>query len=64
MKRAKIVFERQGIKVLPYPVDFRSSKNISSTIKNPLKWLPSASALDRSSDAIREIIGRIVYRAW
>lgn len=64
MKRAKTVFERQGIKVLPYPVDFKSNKDIKSIIKNPMKWLPSSSALDSSSDAIREIIGRIVYRAW
>ncbi len=64
MKRAKKVFEREGINVLPYPVDFKSSKNISSYLKNPLNWLPSSHNLDRSSKAIREIIGRIIYRSW
>ncbi len=64
MKRAKKVFERQGINVLPYPVDFKSSGNFISSIRNPLKWMPNASSLDRNSKAIREIIGRIIYGAW
>ena len=36
MKRAKKVFEREGITVLPYPVDFKSSKNFSVSLRNPL----------------------------
>ena len=64
MKRAKKIFERKGIKVLPYPVDFKSSGNFISTLYNPLKWIPSASSLNRNSNAIREIIGRIIYKAW
>ena len=64
MKRAKKVFEREGIVVLPYPVDFHSSKSISSSLRNPLKWVPSSSSLSRNSFAIREIIGRIIYRTW
>ena len=62
MKRAKKVFEREGIKVSPYPVDFRTNRNFFSSLRNPLKWIPSASSLNKSSMAIREIIGRIVYR--
>ena len=64
MKRAKKVFERAGINVLPYPVDFKSSRNFVSSLSNPLKWIPSASNLNKSSKAIREIIGRIIYRTW
>jgi len=64
MKRAKKVFERKGIKVLPFPVDFKSKKNTLSLLRNPLKWIPSASGLSKSSFAIREIIGRIIYSAW
>ena len=64
MKRAKKVFERQGIVVIPYPVDFHSSKSLSSSIKNPLKWMPSSSSLSGNSSAIREFIGRIIYRTW
>ena len=64
MKRAKKVFEREGIVVLPYPVDFKSSKSLSSSLRNPLKWVPSSASLNRNSSAIREIIGRIIYKSW
>ena len=64
MKRAKKVFENQGVSVLPYPVDFRSKKSFFSSLLNPLSWIPSSSHLNKSSNAIREIIGRIIYRAW
>ena len=64
MKRAKKIFERQGINVIPYPVDFKSNGNLISSLRNPLKLMPSASGLNKSSTAIREIIGRIMYGAW
>ena len=64
MNRAKRVFEREGISVLPYPVDFRSNKSFSTSLKNPLMWIPNSSYLNRSTIAIREIIGRIIYRSW
>ncbi len=63
MKRAKKVFEKEGINVIPYPVDFKAEENFSSLLKNPIKWMPSASHLKESSVAIREIIGRIIYKA-
>ena len=62
MKRAKKVFEREGIAVFPYPVDFHSNKSILSSLRNPLNWVPSSSSLNSNSIAIREIIGRIIYR--
>ena len=63
MNRAKRVFEREGIIVLPYPVDFRSNKS-SHLLRNPLIWIPNSSSLGKSTSAIREIIGRIIYRSW
>ena len=63
MKRAKKVFEREGMVVLPYPVDFHSSKSLFSSLRNPLNWVPSSSHLSKNSKAIREIIGRIIYRS-
>ena len=64
MKRAKKIFEREGITVLPYPVDFKSSKSFFSLFRNPLNLIPSSFHLHKSSNAIREIIGRIIYQAW
>ena len=65
MKRAKKVFENEGISVQPYPVDFKvGNKSFFSLLRNPLKWVPSSTYLYKSSNAIREIIGRIIYGAW
>ena len=64
MKRAKKVFESEGIIVQPYPVDFKSNVSFHSSFRNPLSWMPSSSSLNKSSRAIREIIGRFVYGAW
>ncbi len=64
MKRAKKVFEREGISVQPYPVDFKSNKSFFSKLQDPLIWVPSAYHFDKSSSAIREIIGRTIYRSW
>ena len=64
MKRAKKVFEREGIFVQPYPVDFKSIRSYKSLFKNPLNFTPDARSLSQSSVAIREIIGRIIYRSF
>ncbi len=64
MNRAKKVFERQGIIVQPYPVDFKINKNLKSSKVNIINFFPSAASLNKSSLAIREIIGRIIYRAF
>ena len=64
MKRAKKLFERQGLLVQPYPVDFRQSKSFIKSLFNPIAWIPSASNLNGSSKAIREIIGRFIYRIF
>ena len=63
MNRAKTIFERNELKVIPFPVDFKSrEKNIINIIKNPLNWLPDANYLASNSIALREIIGRIYYQ--
>ena len=64
MKRAKKVFENEGISVQPYPVDFKSNKSFFSLLRNPLSWMPSSSSFNKSSRAIREIFGRFIYGAW
>ena len=64
MKRAKKVFESEGISVQPYPVDFKSNKSFISSLLNPLSWIPSSYSLNKSSNGIREIIGRFIYKAW
>ncbi len=65
MQRAKRLIERKGIKVRPFPVDFKSSnKSARSPLIYPYNWIPNASRLSSSSTAIREIIGRTFYRTW
>ncbi len=62
MKRAKRLFERQGFVVYPFPVDFKSSR--VTQWQNPYNWIPNSGSLNRSSIALREILGRIIYRSW
>ena len=62
MQRAKKLFERKGFLVHPFPVDFKT-KHISEW-KNPYKWIPNSSSLAKSSQALREILGRIIYSSW
>ena len=62
MQRAKKQFDRQGFSVQPFPVDFKTSK--ISPWQSPYKWIPNASSLSRSSEALRELLGRAIYRSW
>ena len=65
MRRAQRLFERQGLLVLPFPVDFQARGRWAGSLwRDPTQWLPSARALDSSSRALRELIGRFVYRTW
>ena len=65
MPRAKRLFERQGLRVLPFPVDFQASGTLAGNpLADPLNWIPSAKGLDSSSRALREAIGRTLYRSW
>ncbi|KZR93733.1 hypothetical protein MITS9509_00328 [Synechococcus sp. MIT S9509] len=65
MRRAQRMFERQGLTVVPFPVDFQARGQGAGPIwRDPTQWLPTAAALDGSSRALRELLGRLVYRAW
>ena len=58
MYRAKRLFEKQGLIVIPYKVDFKASGNNQVTF---MDFLPSAINLELTEIVIREIIGRIYY---
>ena len=62
MKRAKKLFENQGFLVYPFPVDFKTY--MTSSWQSPYQWIPNSYSLNRSSQALRELIGRIIYRSW
>jgi len=63
MRRAKGLFERQGLVVQPFPVDFQARGRWPGPVwSNPTQWLLSARALDDSSREFRELLGRVVYR--
>ena len=64
MNRAKGIFEREGMSVIPFPVDFYSNRNFPQALKNIRNWIPEAYFLSESTVAIKEIIGRIFYRTW
>ena len=58
MYRAKKLFEKQGIEVIPYNVDYKTSGNNQVTF---MYFLPSSINLELTEIGIREIIGRIYY---
>ena len=65
MQRAKKQFERQGLIVHPFPVDFKSRRILKGKAwKNPYNWIPNVSSLSKSSVALRELLGRAIYRSW
>ena len=58
MRRAKMLFERQGFEVEPFPVDFQTSDRPTLNI---LSFIPSAQALAKSETAMREGVGMLYY---
>jgi uncharacterized SAM-binding protein YcdF (DUF218 family) len=58
MYRAQRLFEKQGFVVIPYKVDYKESRNNTTTIMN---FLPSAINLELTETGIKEIIGRLFY---
>lgn len=59
MPRSVAAFEAVGMAVVPVSTDVRAADTARLT---PMDFIPQASALDESSDALRELIGRWVYR--
>ena len=58
MYRAQRLFEKQGLVVIPYKVDYKENRNNTTTLMN---FLPSAINLELTETGIREIIGRFFY---
>ena len=57
MPRAEKVFKAANINVIPFPVDFQSSK-LKTTI---MDFIPSAKSFFDTSHFVREMIGRLYY---
>ncbi len=58
MPRAQRLFERVGLRITPFPVDFKLSATHEQGV---LDLLPSANALGKTEMALREIYGRLFY---
>ena len=58
MNRAKLLFEKQGIKIIPYKVDFKCSINSKLHF---IDLIPSSYALKTTEIALRELLGRLYY---
>ena len=58
MPRAKLLFDKQGIDSMPFAIDFKATGQKLSW----LSFLPSASGFSRTSEGIREYIGRLYYK--
>jgi uncharacterized SAM-binding protein YcdF (DUF218 family) len=59
MPRASAVFERQGLRVTVFPVDFDRPASLRTDV---LRFLPDAGALATSHRVLRELLGRVYYR--
>ena len=62
MQRAKRLFERDGFEVLEFPVDFKTKCSKPKLIHNVICFLPNSNSLNHSSIALREILGRLIYK--
>ena len=58
MKRAKLLFEQQGVKIIPYKVDFKSSINSRLYF---IDFIPNSLALKKTEISLRELLGRLYY---
>ncbi|ABL66584.1 YdcF family protein [Chlorobium phaeobacteroides] len=59
MHRSVLLFRREGLRVIPFPVDFSFGGPESLTV---LSFLPDAGALRLSERALRELLGIAFYR--
>lgn len=58
MPRARRLFERAGMSVIPFPVDFKVSAGRTISV---IDFLPSGGALAQTEMAMREGYGRLFY---
>lgn len=58
MRRSRALFEAQGLTVIPAPTDYQQ------LVAKPVipEWLPTVDSLYRTTDALHEILGYLVYR--
>lgn len=61
MPRARRLFERAGMSVIPFPVDFKVPAGRTVSV---LDFLPVATALAQTDMAMREWYGRLYYSVW
>ena len=61
MPRAVLLFRRQGLEIIPFPVDFRT---VRSRPGGPLDFIPSAGAAGNSEIATKEFLGLLYYRIF
>jgi uncharacterized SAM-binding protein YcdF (DUF218 family) len=72
MPRARALFEKQGLSVIPAPVDFTITERNWAAVFKPtpgeffLNLLPNASALSLTSTVLKEYLGMLIYslRGW
>ncbi len=72
MPRAKALFEKQGLIVIPAPVDFTITERNWAAVFKPtpgeffINLLPNASALGLTTTVLKEYLGMLVYslRGW
>ena len=58
MLRAQRLFEKEGLEVVPYPVDLKSLTTDSLTF---MDYLPNAGSLAKTELGLRELMGRLYY---
>jgi len=61
MQRASVLFERAGMEVIAFPVDFQVSDGWRFGFTS---LLPGATALGLNHQSLHEALARTVYRAW
>jgi len=67
MPRAVALFQKQGVEVIPLPVDYSVTSNDTTSnnqdwIGQLLGWLPSAGNLNTSTNALKEYLGLLIAR--
>ena len=61
MQRSRVLFERAGLEVIVFPVDFAVSDDWRFGVRS---LLPGAGALSLNHQSLREAMARTVYGAW
>jgi uncharacterized SAM-binding protein YcdF (DUF218 family) len=67
MPRSLAIFKKQGINAIPAPTDFLiSDRNLTevnySKESKVLSFIPDTESLDRTTQAIKEYVGTVIYR--